>query len=184
MSSMDTVEIPKTREQRLRKHRDLLVESIRANILPALAQQGFAIVPRTHPPVDPKSVGIFPFGQLRRARPDGGLDMVEIQLMTYQRAAFRINACAVPKEGMRTLGGHRNTEECLALGVHDLEMYACPKWWIWFSLWFWRFRSPAHAEYEKLALRVAGLLPEIEQALSERKLGPHVRRLVLSARLR
>jgi hypothetical protein len=40
-----------------------------------------------------------------------------------------------------------------------------------------RFRSPVQADYEKLALRVAGLLPELELALREGKLGPHMRRL-------
>jgi hypothetical protein len=108
------------------------------------------------------------------------VDQVEIQFSTYGRAAFRINACAVPQGGMMTYGGHKTAEECLALGVHDLEMYAFPRWFVFFGLFsqgLWRFRSPAQSDYDKLALRVARLLPELELALREVKFGPHVRRL-------
>jgi len=78
-----------------------------------------------------------------------------------------------------TLGGHRTAEELYAGGLHDhIEMYAYPRCWIWFSLWFWRFRSPSRADYDKLALRVADLVPELESALREGKLGPHIRRIV------
>jgi hypothetical protein len=49
----------------------------------------------------------------------------------------------------------------------------------WFSLWLRWLGSPKQADYDKLALRVAGLVPEIELALSEDKLGPHMRRVRL-----
>ena len=134
-------------------------------------------------------MGIFPLGLLRRPRPDAGVDLVEIQFMTYQRAAFRINACAVPKEGMMTAGGHRAPEELFAGGLHDhFETHARP--WLrsalralrveplgeWFSVWHWPLQSPA-ANYDKLAKRVARILPEVDFALREGKLGPHMRRL-------
>ena len=46
---------------------------------------------------------------------------------TYKRAAFRINACPVPKEGMMTAGGHRSTEELHESGLHDhFETHARP----------------------------------------------------------
>jgi hypothetical protein len=170
----------RAKENELRKHRDLLIESVRAHILPVFVQQGFTAVPRTVPrgPVERKYVDIFPFGEMRRARSDGGVDLVEVQFKTYQRAAFRINATAVPKEGMMTAGGHRTAEKIHAGGLHDhFEMYSSPRWWNWFSLWFWWFRSPVKGDYESLALRVAGFLPEIELALREGKLGPHMRRL-------
>jgi hypothetical protein len=44
----------------------------------------------------------------------------------------------------------------------------------WFSLWLTWLGSPKQADYEKLALRVAGLVPKIELVLSEDKLGPHI----------
>jgi hypothetical protein len=64
-------------------------------------------------------VDTFPFGLLRRFKADGGVDLVEIQFSTYQRAAFRINACAVPKEGLPTPGGRRTADELDAGGLDD-----------------------------------------------------------------
>jgi hypothetical protein len=65
-------------------------------------------------------------------------------------------------------------------------MYASPRWWAWgwgwFSLRFWLFRKPVQAEYDELALRVAGFLPEIDLALREDRLGPHMRRVVIPRR--
>jgi len=43
-------------------------------------------------------------------------------------------------------------EELDAGGLHDhFEMYASPRWWKWFSLRFWRFRTPVQSDYEKRA---------------------------------
>jgi hypothetical protein len=153
------------------------------HILPFFIQQGFVVTPRIPgSPVDRKSLDIFPFGGMRRARDDGGVDLVEIQFKTYKRAAFRINATAVPKAGMMTAGGHRTAEELDAGGLHDhFEMYASPRLWIWFSLRFWWFRSPVLSEYEMLALRVVSFLPEIDLALREGELGPHMRRILMKA---
>src|SRR5215472_2483378 len=180
------------REQKLKKHRDFLLHSIRMHLLPAFIQQRFTPdpAPVEGAPVDRKYKGTFPF-ELRRVRPDGGVDLVEIQFKTYHRAAFRINVCAVPKEGMITLGGHRTVEDLHASGLHDhFETHARP--WLrpllralgleplgeWFSLWLWYLRYPKQADYDRLVLRVAGVLPELELALREGKLGPHVRRIV------
>ncbi len=193
MRLRDKLKARRATEQKLRKHRELLIESVRRHVLQAIIQQGFTVAPRRvqQGPVDRKSVGIYPFEQMQRARPDGGVDLIGIQFMTYQRAAFRINACAVPKEGMMTAGGHKTAEECIALGVHDLETHARP--WLrsvlkalgleplgaWFSLPLWWFRSPKQTDYDKLALRVVGLLPEVDAALREGELGPHMRRMVM-----
>jgi hypothetical protein len=49
----------------------------------------------------------------------------------------------------------------------------------WFSLPLWWFRSPTQTDYDKLALRVVDLLPEVDAALREGKLGPHMRRMVM-----
>jgi hypothetical protein len=181
MALKDRAQSRRAKERKLIKYRDLLLESVRIHILPVLIQQGFTVTRRVHGgPVDRKSVDIFPLGEMRRVRPDGGVDLVEIQFKIYQRAAFRINATAVPKEGMMTAGGHRTAEELHAGGLHDhFEMYASPRWRGWFSLRFWRFRSPVQGDYEKLALCVAGFLPEIELSLREGKLGPHMRKIMI-----
>lgn len=173
----------RAKERKLGKHRDLLLQSVRTHILSVFVQQGYAVAQlvRTSP-VDRKSADAFPFGVLRRNRPDGGVDLVEIQFMTYQRAAFRINVCAVPKGGMMTLGGHRTAEELRGGGLHDhFEMYASPRLRKWFSLVCWRLRTPVQSDYDKLALRVAAFLPEVELALREGKGGPHMRKIVIPA---
>jgi hypothetical protein len=181
MTLQDRAQGRRAKEAKLRKHRDFLLQSVRTHILPIFIQQGFAVTPRVHSgPVDRKSADVFPFELLRRARADGGVDLVEVQFMTYQRAAFRINVCAVPKDGIMTLGGHRTAEELHAGGLHDhFEMYAYPRWRIWFSLRFWRFRTPVQSDYDKLALRVAAFLPEVELALRDGNLGPHIRKIVI-----
>jgi hypothetical protein len=198
MTFKNALKARRAREREAKSRKDLLVESVRTHLLPLFLQQGFAVVPRRVPrgPADRKSVDIFPLGEMRRARPDGGVDLVETQFMTYQRAAFRINATAVPKEGMMTVGGHRTAEELHAGGLHDhFETHARP-WlrlglgalgleslgaWLgaWFSVWHWPLRSPTQADYDKLAMRVAGILPEIELALREGKLGPHMRKIAI-----
>src|SRR5260370_1611580 len=193
MRLRDKLKARRATEQKLRKNRELLIESVRRHVLPAIIEQGFTVAPRRvqQGRVDRKSVVIYPFEQMQRARPDAGVDLVGIQFMTYQRAAFRINACAVPKEGMMTAGGHKTAEECIALGVHDLETHARP--WLrsvlkalgleplapWFSLPLWSFSSPQQSDYDQLAFRVVGLLPEVDASLREGELGPHIRRLVI-----
>jgi len=100
--------------------------------------------------------------------------------MTYGRAAFRINARVVPRPGITTLGTHQTAEELGAGGLHDhFEMYAHPRWWVWYSLRFWRFRTPVQSAYDRLASRAAAFLPEIELALRDGKLGPHLRKIVI-----
>ena len=88
-----------------------------------------------------------------------------------------------------TAGGHKTAEKIIELGVTDLETHARP--WLrpglralgleplgaWFSVRYWPLRAPTQADYDKLALQVVGLLPEIELALREGKLGPHMRRM-------
>jgi hypothetical protein len=184
----------RARNKKLKGHKDFLRESVRTLLLPAFIDRRFAIAPRVHgEATEQKSLNTLPFGLLRRPRADGGVDLVEIQFSSYQRAAFRINACPVPKDGMMTAAGHRFAEELEAGGLHDhFETHARP--WLrpalralrieplgqWFSLSLRCFRSPKQAAYDKLALRVAAIIPEIELALCEGKLGPHILRIVMT----
>jgi len=68
MRVKDKLSARRAKEQKLRKHRELLVESVRNHVLPAIIEKGFAVEPRrvNVGPVDRKSVGIFPFEQMRR----------------------------------------------------------------------------------------------------------------------
>lgn len=175
MAPRDNVHRRRAKEHKLKQHRRVMLERVRLHVLPPLMQKGFSVTKRA------SDSNIFPLGHLRRNRPDGTADLLEIQFMTYQRAAFRINACAVPKEGVMTLGGLRFADELEAGGLHDhFEMYASPRFRRWFSLRFWRLRRPSEADYDKLARSVAEMLPELELALARGELGPHVRRVTYS----
>jgi hypothetical protein len=192
MPLKEKLRVRRAQEREAKRRRALLEESVRTHLLPALGKRGFEPAPLVRRgPVDRKAVGIFPsWGRLIRVR-EPIVDQVEIQFSTYGRAAFRINACAVPKEGMMTAWGHETAEECLAHGVHDLETHARP--WLrptlralriepvgqWFSVRHWPLRSRIQADYDNLALRVVDILPELELALREGKLGPHMLRLEL-----
>lgn len=185
----------KTEEPETIGQQDALVESVRTHVLPAFIEKGFAVTPRNPRRVsmDSEHSEIFPLGEMRRARLDGGVDLAEIQFKIRQHGAFRINACAVPREGMMTAGGHRNADELHAGGLHDhFETHARP--WLrpslrklrieplgeWFSVWHWPGRSPTKRDCDKLAIRVAKLVPEIDLALREGKLGPHMRHVKIS----
>ncbi len=108
------------------------------------------------------------------------MDLIEIQFAPRRRAAFRINVGIAPKEGMMTLTGHWRAED---VHVHWLkeffEMYALTRWRTWFSVRHRLYRPRTQSDYDKLALRVAGLVPELELALRAGKLGPHMRRVAM-----
>lgn len=184
------LQVRRAKEREARRRRALIEESVRTHLVPALIKLGFEPAPPRPQgdPQDRKYRGCFPScGRLIRRR-EPIVDQVQIQFSTYGRAAFRINAAAVPKDGMMTHGGRKTAEECLALGVHDLETHARP--WLrpilrtlrmeplgaWFSLWRLPLGSPTPADYDKLALRAVEILPELELALREGRLGPHMRR--------
>lgn len=63
-------------------------------------------------------------------------------------------------------------------------MYAFPKRWRWLT-WGWfavrpgLWRNPRVDDCDNLAREVAGYLPEIDVALREGRLGPHMRRTEL-----
>jgi hypothetical protein len=163
---------------------ELLKQSLRTHLLPVLTNQGFeAAPPVPRGPVDREFVVSFPlWGRLIRAR-ESGVDLIEIQFAPRRRDAFRINMGVSPKEGMATLKGHWAAEDVLVHWLNEFfEMYASSRWRIWFSVRQPLFRSRTQGDYDKLALRVAGLVPELELALREGKLGPHMRRIVIPQR--
>jgi hypothetical protein len=171
----------------------MLIESLRTHLLPVLIKQGFEVAPAVHrDPANRAFALSFPsWGRLIRHRAPG-VDLIEIQFAPRRRAAFRINAGVAPKDGLMTLTGHQPAED---VSVHWLDKYfethARP--WLrpglttlgleplgaWFSVGHWPHRSPTQANYNKLALRVAGFVPELELALREGRLGPHIRRVVI-----
>jgi len=84
---------------------------------------------------------------------------------------------------MMTVTGPWPAEQVCVHWLNEFfEMYASPRWRTWFFLWFWRFRTPAQSDYDKLARRVMDFLPEVDLALREGKLGPHMRRVMIRKR--
>jgi len=167
---------------KVKERRDWLIQSLRTYLLPALINRGFEVVPpETRGPVDREFLLIFPsWGRMIRAR-ESRVDLFEIQLAPYRRAAFRINAGVAPEEGITTLTGHWPAEDVLVHWLNEfLEMYACPRWRIWFSGRRLLYRSSTQGDYDKLAIKVAGLVPELDLALREGKLGPHMRRVMIA----
>ena len=160
--------------------RDLLIASIRTYLLPALVKLGFEVAPLSGPgPIDRELVLSLPLGRLRRAR-NGGVDLIEVDFAKYRRAAFRIFAGVAPKGGLMTFTGHWAAEDVYVGWLDEFfVMYASPRWRVSFSVWHWPYRSPRQGDYEKLAQRVAGFVPELELALCEGRVGPHMRRVMI-----
>jgi hypothetical protein len=171
----------KEKSKSVKQARNWLVQSLQAHLLPLLIRQGFAVAPLVHRgPVDREFVLTLPLGRMRRVRKEGGLDLIQIEFARYRRAAFRITAGVAPKDGLMTFTGHWAAEDLYVDWLNEyFAMYACPRRRAWFSVWHWPHRSPVQADYDKLVLRVAGFLPELELALREGNLGPHMRRIVI-----
>lgn len=122
----------------------------------------------------------LPLGLLRRHR-EGGVDLIEIEFDRYRRAAFRILAGVAPRDGLMTFTGHCAVEDVFVGWLNEyFAMYAYPRLWAWPCLWGWFSARHLESDCEKLALRVAGLVPELEFALREGRVGPHMRRVVIN----
>jgi hypothetical protein len=176
MTSQQGLRASKGSERRL-----WLIQSIRTHLLPAFANRGFHAAPRVNRgPVDPEAAVTFPdWGRFIRAR-NSAVDLIEVQLAQYGGAAFRINMGVAPGSGMMTLTGHWAAQDILVHWLDQfLEVYAIPRWRVWFSMRPRLYRSRTQTDYDELALRVAQLVPELDIALQEDREGPHVRRVVM-----
>ena len=169
----------KDRLKSVNEHRDLLVQSLRKQLVPVLTEKQFEAVPLMHRgPVDREAVETLPLGRLRRLR-EGRVDLIQIQVARY-RVAFRIMTGVVPRDGLMTFTGHWAPEDVLVDWLDEyFTMYACPRFRIWFSVRHWPHRSPVPSDYERLASRVAHFSSELELALREGRVGPHMRRVVI-----
>jgi hypothetical protein len=166
--------------EKVKEPRELLIESLRTHLLPVLIEKGFECAPLARRgPMDREFVLTLPLGRLRREREEG-VDLVEIDFARNRHAAFRINIGVAPSAGLMTPTGHWSARDIYVEWLNEFFiMYAFPGWRIWFFDWLSFLRSPIRATYDKLAMRVAGLVPEIELALREGRLGPHMRRIVV-----
>ena len=175
MTSDKTLSRRRKIEARNSLHKTLLLKSVEDYVLPALSARGFEEFEESSGDRDREK---FPFRPMRRRLPDGTVQLVEIQFQSHGRAAFRVNASAIPKTGIMTVGGHRLESEVTAGGLHDhFEMYKSPRFWKWFAIPFWQFRQPYPELYKQLTSRVVTYLPEIDEALRGSNLGPHIRHI-------
>jgi hypothetical protein len=168
------------------ERRQWLEESVRANLVPVFVKLGFS----TRMP-ERGERDIPPWGRLSRLRECGVIDLVEVQFSSHGRAAFRINACAVPKEGLRTVGGRRVAEELEAGGLHNhFETVSRP--WLrsvpvvrafadWFSVWPRPYRNRSRSDYENLVVAAGMVVPEVDMLLRGSHSGPHIRRIEFPA---
>jgi hypothetical protein len=125
----------------------------------------------------PEIKSAFPFGRLRRPAPSG-LEIVEIQLEKRGAHAFRLNFGIAPAGGIEHVAGHVAQED---IWVHYLDRsyaaYQWPAFRRWFSVWHWPGAAVSEADYEKLVDSVVKLIPEVERALRDGELGPHIKRI-------
>ncbi len=178
----------RARNRAANQRREWLADSVRSHLLPAFTNRGFVVTPLKDldEPTDRDYLLCFPqWGRLLRYR-DSVVDLVEIQFASHGRAGFRINSGVAPRNGLTTWAGHRSPEQ---MGVHFLEEWfeSNARPWItrlklppigtWFSVWHLPWRAPNRNDYEVTALRAAGIVPEIDIALRESKLGPHIRKV-------
>ncbi len=167
------------------EQRRWLVSAIKRQLLPELARRGFAAFPLPTPKngsSDREFVVSLPFGLFRR-RSSRGVQQVEIQLASYGRAAFSINVGVIPDAGVKgILGEHLEPEEVLVTWLEEyFGFYAEPRSFKPFAVHrsWWSRRETTEADYNELVSHVVGFLPEVERALAEGTVGPHVRRIKL-----
>ena len=164
----------------VQRKREWLLQSLRTHLAPALVQQGFvSMVQLSHGPVDREYRETFPLNPFLRRR-GHSIDFVEVQLAPYRADYFRINAGVRSTEGLVAEGSQPAFDASLARWSERYEMLSRPElWWFWSWSWFtartWP-RQSAPADYDKLAIRVAGYLPELQLAFEQDHLGPHLRR--------
>jgi hypothetical protein len=161
------------------KERRWLREAIRLQLIPQLVERGFELGPFPTSKLgspDREFLVSFPFGRLRR-RVAAGFEQIEIQLAPYNAAAFRLNLGVVPAGGVEGVLGHIAAEDA---GVHSLPeyfaLYSCPRFSLNFAVrcWWWSRRERTEDDYRALVAYVVGLLPEVDQALGDGKIGPHI----------
>lgn len=130
-------------------------------------------------PIDRELIASMPFGLLRR-RTDRGIEQVEINLSAHGRAGFNINLGVVPLAGIESSMGHIEAERVLVTWL-DCYFVLCARRRFFTPFLVrrpWLSRRPiTEADYDRLVDQVVALLPEIDQALSDKKIGPHIRRV-------
>ncbi len=156
--------------------RQWLIQSLRTRLIPALEQRGFSCMPLAGE--DARSGEIrttFPLGRLCRPTP-AGLDLVEIQLDKRGRPAFRLNIGMALAGGIQHAAGHVAQRD---IWVHYLDRYFTMYQRPWFRQWFtvsrWSREPETAARYDALVDKAVALVPEIDQALTSGRPGPHLR---------
>lgn len=158
-------------------HNKWLHKYIISILIPSLQEMGFEWRKQgTAKEVGREIVLGLPFGEMRRRRGDV-VDIVQISLRKRDRSFFKIHAGSCPIEGAREYlrGRHVQLNE---MKVDYLEkswtLKPNPRSFRFFGFRFKWLRNLTQADYERLVRRVAGYVPEIEDALLSGKAGPHM----------
>ena len=165
----------------MKVERRWLVDAIRNRLLPELIRREFEVIPLQairSGPIDREFIVSLPFGLLRR-RGERGLEQIEIQLGSSGRASFSINCGVIPEGGVDGVRGHIDANEALVTWLDEFYiLYSSARRSSPFAIrrWWWG-KAVAQADYDALVGRTAELLPEVEKALVEGVVGPHIRRI-------
>jgi hypothetical protein len=158
-------------------HSKWLKKNIEKILIPAIQDMGFEWKKQgSAKEVGREIVLGWPWGSMRR-RNERTIDIIEISLRKRDRSFFFLNAASCPLDGARghVTGKHYSAEE-----IHSGYLEECwalvPRFSFlgYFGVRFVPFRTVTEAHYEKLVRQVAGYLPEIEEALTLGKVGPHM----------
>ena len=153
-----------------------LKRSVTKFLLPAFQQIGFASQPLRRALGTDRSLGIhMPFGELRRAGPDGE-ELVQLELMPKQLAALRITFGIVPAAGIDTISGHVPADEMLAYWL-PLYYQLCPNPR---NMWYFLIARPLgksidQEAYDDMVRAIVSILPQVDAALRRGECGANVR---------
>lgn len=159
------------------KPRKWLINALRKSVVRSIEARGFENVPFGKTDiVDREFKQSFPFGRFRR-KSLNGLHLLDIEFAVQGKAKFRINAGVFPAEGFVDILSQTVLPE--EAWVHTLlKSYVLAGGskrnnWFYVSHWFWQ--TPTRQQFEDLASTASALIPEIENALSNGTVGPHLK---------
>lgn len=148
-------------------------------LIPALQDRGFVWhKQRPASEVGREIVLSWPFGSMRRTNATS-VDIVEITLKKRDRSFFLLVVGSVPLEGARNwfTGRHYSSEEIEICDLEELwQLVNCKRFFelSYFGFRFKSWRTLSQKDYRDLVKRVVSYLPEIDDALRNRSVGPHM----------
>lgn len=160
-------------------HNKWLHKAIVEILIPVLQDRGFA----WHKQRPAREVGReivlgLPFGSMRRTNTNS-VDIVEISLKKGDRSYFVLHAGSVPLKGARSwlTGRHYDADKIEICALEESwTMVNCKRLYAlsYFGFRFKSLRTLSQEDYQDLIRRVVSYLPEIDDALRDGIIGPHM----------